>query len=206
VQRIANIEKCLNVLKGHGICLKGNGAEDLANGSRDQTLALLWLIIFRFRLSFLLKRQSLVNEISKRVMSFEKTVAETPCLFANDEFQLLFVWARVCAGSGGIVVENLTTDFQDGRAFLAILRTYFPHMVCQEDIKSPSGLHLPTEDISLTQSRFEETKKWAFTFGKTKEAFESFSNEKSNFKLLMEKVSALGGIPAIGIVFFPVTS
>lgn len=117
-------------------------AEDIVDGFREKTVALLWGLAGKWGLAGLIGWKDVRSEISR----LQRKRNDDSDLFDEDELDdlpgsfsgykaLLKAWAGAVAASRGVKVNNLTTSFADGRAFEAIVDEY--------------ERYLPSKNVSL---------------------------------------------------------
>lgn len=114
VHQINNLNKALNVLQECGVKLVNISSDDINSGNAKLTLGLIWLIALTF------DGQKLVN--SQAVSGIEKS---------------LLVWARQLADKYGIKVNDFSTSWSDGSAFLVILSEVISFNLQEEMQKHP---------------------------------------------------------------------
>lgn len=98
VHHINNVNKALQVLSENGVKLLNISSEDIVGGNHKLILGLIWLIALSF------DGQKLVN--SEAISGLEKN---------------LLVWVRQYTDKHGLRVNDFTTSWSDGRAFLYVL-------------------------------------------------------------------------------------
>ncbi|EAW23276.1 putative calmodulin-binding protein Sha1 [Aspergillus fischeri NRRL 181] len=114
-------------------------AEDIVNGHREKTIALLWGLVSRWGLSELIDwddvrkeidrlRQKATSQLGYEQVNDANLVKEKS---PNDEIAeddeaivLLKEWATILAHLSGLQLENLSTSFADGRIYEAIVNEY----------------------------------------------------------------------------------
>jgi abnormal spindle-like microcephaly-associated protein len=95
-------------------------ARDIVDGHREKTLSLLWAIVSKWGLELLVNRHDLEREI----LGFSDDAEMLDSHSNTSLVDSLKCWASVICRKHGIVIDNLTTSFADGRAFAAIIETY----------------------------------------------------------------------------------
>jgi abnormal spindle-like microcephaly-associated protein len=133
VQKMHNVQVALSALTGArglaGTAIETIKAEDIVNGHREKTLSLLWALVSRWGLGYLVDW----DELKKETLRFSKfstqpvginyaLSAEQPD--TNEQGPLLKEWAASVCQQHKVIVTNLTTSFADGRALAAIISTY----------------------------------------------------------------------------------
>lgn len=98
VHHINNVNKALQVLSENGVKLLNISSEDIVGGNQKLTLGLIWIIALSF------DGQKLVN--SEAISGLEKN---------------LLVWVRQYTDKHGLRVNDFTSSWSDGRAFLYVL-------------------------------------------------------------------------------------
>lgn len=98
VHHINNVNKALQVLSENGVKLLNISSEDIVGGNPKLTLGLIWIIALCF------DGQKLVN--SEAISGLEKN---------------LLAWVRQYTDKHGLRVNDFSTSWSDGRAFLYVL-------------------------------------------------------------------------------------
>uniref|UniRef100_A0A0K0EWJ5 Karst (inferred by orthology to a D. melanogaster protein) n=1 Tax=Strongyloides venezuelensis TaxID=75913 RepID=A0A0K0EWJ5_STRVS len=133
VQKIENLNKCINYLKRRNIHLENIGAEDILDGNERLILGLIWTIILRF---------SIDNIVIDDVPGEKKQAKEA-----------LLLWCqRKTAGYTNVKVENFTTSWRSGLAFNALIHAHRP------DIINYSSLN-PNDSIGNLNNAFDIAEK-----------------------------------------------
>ncbi|EFR04400.1 hypothetical protein MGYG_07406 [Nannizzia gypsea CBS 118893] len=118
-----------------GATIGGIKPEDIVDGYREKTIALLWIIVAKWGLSTLVDWDDLKGEIvrlEKKISRLaRKETSLPPCHeqaimtdTAGCHSSLLHRWASCLARLRGLEVSNLTTSLADGRVFMSILDEY----------------------------------------------------------------------------------
>lgn len=123
VHHINNLNKTLQVLQENGVKLLNISSEDIVAGNKKLTLGLIWIIALCF------DGQKLVN--SQAVSGIEKS---------------LLNWVRQYTEPHGLVVNDFTTSWSDGLAFLYILDGNVPDF----DLKLAVKLHPIARFVTLS--------------------------------------------------------
>ena len=136
-QKVYNVQivlSALGVVGGVvGNTAKEIKAEDVVNGHREKTVALLWSLVGTWGLESLVNSKDIQGEIRR----LSRWTIESKCHESKTEddhevalkgmaryTHLLKQWATAIARRHGLKVSNLTTSFSDGRVFAAILDEY----------------------------------------------------------------------------------
>jgi hypothetical protein len=104
--------------------------EDVVDGDRDRSLALLWAVARALQLPQLLRPATLRAEVARVLASGRRAAPragkrpEAPLgVYMNDELAgQLMEWAAAVAGRYGVAVRNFTTCFGDGRVLCLLVR------------------------------------------------------------------------------------
>jgi abnormal spindle-like microcephaly-associated protein len=133
VQKMHNVQVALSALTGArglaGTAIETIKAEDIVNGHREKTLSLLWALVSRWGLGYLINW----DELKKETLRFSKCLGQPVGINyalseeqpdTNEQGPLLKEWAASVCQQHKVIVTNLTTSFADGRALAAIISTY----------------------------------------------------------------------------------
>ena len=149
--KMFNVELALSALKGvrgMGSTVQDIKAEDIVDGYREKTVALLWGLVGKWGLGSLIDWEDVRRETRRLNQSND---IEDDCSDQDDEDEpaqdlgyqgqkrLLKSWAEAIAVTRKIPVKNLTTSFADGRIFEAILNEYQPYLVGPHNSLPPSA-------------------------------------------------------------------
>ncbi|TKR60860.1 hypothetical protein L596_028044 [Steinernema carpocapsae] len=111
VQKIENLNKCLDFLKRKKIQLENIGAEDILDGNERLILGLIWTIILRFTIDNI--------EIDGKETGERKHAKDA-----------LLLWCqRKTAGYPNVKVENFSTSWRSGLAFNALIHAHRPDLI-----------------------------------------------------------------------------
>lgn len=133
--------------------IEGISAEDIVDGFREKTVALLWGLTGKWGLGGLIEWKDVRCEIAR----FQRKRDEESDLLDEEELEdlshsftgyktLLKAWAGGVASSKGLQVKNLTTSFADGRVFEAIVDEYEKYLPAKTS--SPSSRKTLHERLS----------------------------------------------------------
>ncbi|KAI5204771.1 hypothetical protein E4T39_03331 [Aureobasidium subglaciale] len=131
MQKMHNVQVALSALAGvrglAGTAIETIKADDIVNGHREKTLSLLWALVSKWGLGYLvdwdeLKKETLsLSKHSTAGINYALSVEQPD---ANEQGPLLKEWAASVCQHHKVIVTNLTTSFADGRALAAITSTY----------------------------------------------------------------------------------
>ncbi|CAD0082607.1 unnamed protein product [Aureobasidium vineae] len=137
-QKMHNVQVALSALAGArglaGTAIETIKAEDVVNGHREKTLSLLWALVSRWGLGYLVNW----DELKKETLRFSKCSIQPVGINyalnedqpdANEQGPLLKEWAASVCQQHKVIVTNLTTSFADGRALAAIISTYADYVL-----------------------------------------------------------------------------
>lgn len=148
--KLYNVQIALTALQG----VKGMGGlvhdvrpEDIVDGFREKTVKLLWGLTSKWGLSGLLEWADVEREI--------KRLCRLSANHDNDFFDILEdgdeddparyklmlkSWAQAVASRKGLVVNNLTTSFADGKVFEAIVDEYEGYISSRGQVEKAQSL------------------------------------------------------------------
>ncbi|TQB75415.1 hypothetical protein MPDQ_003104 [Monascus purpureus] len=113
---------------GGGVIVGNTRAEDVVDGHREKSIALLWGLVSKWGLSGLVDWDDLRKEIDRLKRKAKDSVQsnEERQLDSQDDehTSLLTQWASLLAGLKGLRIENLTTSFADGTIYESIVEEY----------------------------------------------------------------------------------
>uniref|UniRef100_A0A915EMN4 Spectrin beta chain n=1 Tax=Ditylenchus dipsaci TaxID=166011 RepID=A0A915EMN4_9BILA len=111
VQKIENLNKCLEFLKHKKIQLENIGAEDILDGNERLILGLIWTIILRFTIENI--------EIEGQESGERKHAKEA-----------LLLWCqRKTVGYPNVKIDNFTSSWRNGMAFSALIHSHRPELI-----------------------------------------------------------------------------
>lgn len=157
--KIFNVQIALSALssvRGSGAIVQGLLAEDIVDGYREKTIALLWALVSKWGLAGLVDWYDVSREVSRlkqKALSLghENIQDETWCMVSkssegDEHARLLQQWAAILAALRGHSINNMTTSFADGKVYESIVDEYEPYITgnpCLETTTQP-GLSLET--------------------------------------------------------------
>ncbi|CAD5225498.1 unnamed protein product [Bursaphelenchus okinawaensis] len=120
VQKVENLNICLDFLKRKRIQLENIGAVDILDRNEDLILGLIWTIILRFTIENI--------EIESKESGEKKHAKEA-----------LLLWVqRKVADYPNVRVDNFTTSWRNGMAFNALIHAHRPDLVTNIELLNPS--------------------------------------------------------------------
>ncbi|XP_070072930.1 dystrophin, isoforms A/C/F/G/H isoform X11 [Drosophila takahashii] len=111
VHHINNLNKVITVIQQHGVKLVNISSDDIVGGNAKLTLGLIWLIALEFNGQHLVKSHS-----------------------SNGVEKSLLAWARQYTEPHGLQLNDFSSSWSDGRAFLMILDAHV------EELNLPAAL------------------------------------------------------------------
>ncbi|XP_017060707.1 dystrophin, isoforms A/C/F/G/H isoform X6 [Drosophila ficusphila] len=121
VHHINNLNKVINVIQQHGVKLVNISSDDIVGGNAKLTLGLIWLIALEFNGQHLVKSHS-----------------------SNGVEKSLLAWARQYTEPHGLQLNDFSSSWSDGRAFLVILDAHVEELNLQVSLQQHAlqRLHL----------------------------------------------------------------
>ncbi|KAH9505368.1 hypothetical protein Btru_058528 [Bulinus truncatus] len=223
LQKIHNVETFFKAMtdRNFDITHLQVSPRDVVDGHREKTLLLLWNLIIHFQSSVQVNMEHLKDEIDLLTKSLQLKLAmqkigaiaikeclarrdsgETRLLLENEALQLIFQWCRLVCLHYGVKVENFTVSFSDGRAFCCLIHHYHPALLPLADIQFQTTASF--QEMAEEESPFNIDPNCSADWSSGRampnendpEYFEQLlANEKSNFRVLFDKLSELGGVP-----------
>ena len=140
--KIFNVQIALSALesvRGSSAIVSTVRAEDIVDGYREKTIALLWALVSKWGLAGLVDWDDVSKEISRLERKALSQVgverARSEAWFTEETFDdsdrpayLLQKWATILAALKGLPVNNMTTSFADGRIYESIVDEYEPYI------------------------------------------------------------------------------
>ncbi|KAL2002269.1 hypothetical protein VTN02DRAFT_286 [Thermoascus thermophilus] len=141
--KLFNVQIALSALlgvKGVGVIAQDVRAEDIVDGYREKTLALLWGLVGKWGLGGLVDW----DDVRKEIIRLKRKVASQFGEDHSDEVSeneedfddgyerhafLLKQWASILAQLKGLHLDNLTTSFADGKIFGSIVDEYEEYII-----------------------------------------------------------------------------
>ncbi|XP_069169176.1 abnormal spindle-like microcephaly-associated protein homolog [Procambarus clarkii] len=223
LQKIHNTDVAMAALEGAGcVGVKTKfPSKDIVDGHREQTLALLWTIIFKFQVSVMISETRLREEIYYLHRSLvvrsqleapacaglelvSEAVTELSLLSKKESgttetlLSYLKLWAQFTCAHYGLDVDNLTVSFSDGRALCLLLHHYHPDLMPMSLINWKTTQTLPAQGINLDSSLDDSFSEMTYADMSTKDEYnQRLANERENFAVFIDKVSQLDGIPLV---------
>ncbi|CAH1785861.1 unnamed protein product, partial [Owenia fusiformis] len=224
LQKIHNMEVVFKALRENNLdpeTAEGGNVKlrDVVDGHCEKTLALLWRIIFRFQVSMVLNMTQLKDEIDflskdlkvksalvkisklEQVHEEEDTGPESDMMLHNKDLEMLMKWCQCVCAYYDIKIDNFSVSFSDGRALCYLVHHYHPSLLESQYIQHNTTQSLNDENdvANSSMDSNDSFSNWTRCLSPSKggpEMYEKLlANEKSNFRLLNEKVSELGSVP-----------
>jgi abnormal spindle-like microcephaly-associated protein len=189
--KLYNVQLALSTLtgvQGMDSLVRDIRAEDIVNGFREKTVALLWGLTGKWGLGGLLEWADVQREIRRLSKTCQLEYEE--CFDASGEgvevyTKRLKAWASAVAGKHGLEVKNLSTSFSDGRVFQSIVEEYAPYLDdTPEDRLHNLLLHERLEKLGCSGQ-----------FGKQQSVRSSTDKAKTNALKLVKLFTPIAGVP-----------
>ncbi|KAJ5697280.1 hypothetical protein N7488_010964 [Penicillium malachiteum] len=149
--KVFNVQIALSALKsvkGSSFVLDDVRAEDIVDGYREKTIALLWALVGNWGLAGLVDWDDVTKEISRLKRKCLATIGNeqlnSELWFTGEQFddadhhvQLLQHWAGLLAGLKGLQLSNMTTSFADGKIYGSVVDEYEPYIIAAHNAQSP---------------------------------------------------------------------
>ncbi|KAJ6101962.1 hypothetical protein N7486_004389 [Penicillium sp. IBT 16267x] len=146
--KIFNVKLALSALesiKGSSAIVDKVRAEDIVDGYREKTIALLWALVGKWGLSGLVDWDDINTEISrlkrKALSQFGPEEVKYKAWFTGEQFSdddqheyLLQHWAGLLAGLKGLQINNMSTTFANGRIYESIVDEYEPYITGKQNL------------------------------------------------------------------------
>jgi len=161
--KICNVQIALSALgsvRGSGAIVQDLRAEDIVDGYREKTIALLWALVSKWGLAGLVDwddvRKEIVRLKQKAIFQFGRESVQDEYWHTNSKLggddehaHLLQQWATILATLKGLSINNMTTSFSDGKVYESIVDEYEPYIISNLghgglEMITQSGLSLET--------------------------------------------------------------
>lgn len=139
--KLYNVQVALSALasnSGTNVLIHDVAAEDIVDGHREKTIALLWRLVSKWGLPGLVDWEDVRQEIGrlkrKAISQFGyEQATDTESDEPSDEYELLLKqWVSLLAQLKGIHMDNFSTSFADGRIYESILDEYQGYILGQD--------------------------------------------------------------------------
>jgi abnormal spindle-like microcephaly-associated protein len=174
---MGTIFKYLEDDKGMDMSSKGTliRPEDIVNGHREKTLALLWKLVSSWKIPSMMTRDFLLEEIDALTLEIrEKELYWNMDILGNmpseirfveeqhqmrgteDHLGLLFEWIWCCVAlQSNLFIRDFSYDFMDGNVFCSLLSYYYPTLIEPSELVMEEGESGPADANRMR--RFIET-------------------------------------------------
>ncbi|KAJ5526660.1 hypothetical protein N7513_010819 [Penicillium frequentans] len=145
--KVFNVQLALSALesiKGSSAIVDNVRAEDIVDGYREKTIALLWALVGKRGLSGLVDWDDINTEICrlkrKALLKFGPEQVKYEAWFTGEQFggdqheHLLQHWAGLLAGLQSLQINNMSTSFANGRIYESIVDEYEPYITGNQDL------------------------------------------------------------------------
>jgi abnormal spindle-like microcephaly-associated protein len=210
LQKVHNVKLALNRLSEHDAALTevqgGLVPRDIVDGHREKTLGLLWKLIFHWKLSLLLNKDQLKEEIGT-IEQLHGTQHHKPLVQAQadgksalsegkEELTLLLRWCQLICATYGVAVTDFTTSFADGKALCLLVHFYHPQLVTLKQVAKTTADLPCTKSVQAGDKNFNEVLE--FSEEVTKADYNSaLAGERANFSTANEAARSLGCVPVM---------
>ena len=160
--KVYNVQIALSALssvRGSGTIVQGLRAEDIVDGYREKTIALLWALVSKWGLAGLVDWNDVRNEIARlkhkgiTQLSHEniqgKTLYIDHSVIGDEHARLLQQWASILATLKGLSISNLTTSFADGKIYESIVDEYEPYITGNQESQETTMQPSPSLEVRL---------------------------------------------------------
>ncbi|KAI6237537.1 hypothetical protein M3Y95_00275500 [Aphelenchoides besseyi] len=137
VQKIENLNKCLDFLKRKKVHLENIGAVDILDKNEDLILGLIWTIILRFTIDNI--------EIETKESGEKKHAKEA-----------LLLWVqRKVMDYPNVKVDNFTSSWRNGMAFNALIHAHRPELVNFDALNPQDGIGNLNNAFDIAEKKLE---------------------------------------------------
>lgn len=140
--KLYNVEMALSALssiKGSSSFVNHIRAEDIVDGYREKTIALLWALVSKWGLAGLVDWEDVGKDIARLKRKALSLFGHERCqnepwftvseLNDGDEHaRMLQQWASILAALKGLSIANMTTSFASGKVYESIIDEYEPYI------------------------------------------------------------------------------
>ncbi|KAJ5121864.1 hypothetical protein N7448_002995 [Penicillium atrosanguineum] len=144
--KVYNVRIALSALssvRGSGTIVQDLRAEDIVDGFREKTIALLWALVSKWGLAGLVDWDDVRNEIARlkkkeiSQLGHENVQNESLCVddsvVGDEHAHLLQQWVSILATLKGLSISNMTTSFADGKIYESIVDEYEPYITGNQE-------------------------------------------------------------------------
>lgn len=139
--KVYNVQMALSSLssiKGSGSFLDDIRAEDIVDGYREKTIALLWALVSKWGLTGLVDWEDASKEIARlrrkavSLVGYNKIPGELwltgDDIDGDEHARMLQQWASILAALKGLSITNMTTSFANEKVYESIVDEYEPYI------------------------------------------------------------------------------
>ncbi|KAJ5086029.1 hypothetical protein N7532_010800 [Penicillium argentinense] len=140
--KLYNVQIALSALssiQNFGLVVRDTRPEDIVDGYREKTIALLWALVSNWGLAGLIDWDDARKEITRLKKKAFLQLGPDKCHQSwladsepndNDEYaRVLRQWASILAALKGLHIANMTTSFANGKVYESIINEYEPYII-----------------------------------------------------------------------------
>ncbi|EUB55207.1 Plectin-1 [Echinococcus granulosus] len=125
VHCIQNVQRVLEFLQFRKVRIVNIRPDDIVDGNPKLTLGLIWIIILHFHNAL---PPDLIIPEGRLILNNGSSSLQSLALLDETAGRNLLSWCRVVTtGYRGVDINDFSSSWSDGRAFLAIIHRYKPH-------------------------------------------------------------------------------
>ena len=135
IQKVNNLAVVMQFIKDEGIRVENLGPEDIVNGNLKMVLGLVWTLISHYHV-----QAGGIGAAGGHGGSARATTLD---------------WARRMATASGQPVDNLSSDWQDGKVLCAIVHTLRPDLIDMDAVDNDSALNNLNLGLGVLEREFQ---------------------------------------------------